>query len=289
VPKSAPRIKPTKKSVPKGPLRSKNIKSPPKDVLLLGAAGRMGLELIKLLNADTRYRLGAAVDTKDIKVFDDQHTAVLASNQKSLNAVAQGAAIVIDFSSPKATMALARSLQFSQDQTVLIGTTGLGAQHFKTLKDAAKKGGHRILVAGNTSLGIATLARLAILAASQLAPAGFDIEIIEAHHKRKQDAPSGTALLLANVITSQLPGYRIQTVRTGKRADHTIGIHAVRGGGIVGEHEVRFISDFEEVSLSHRAFSRSLFAAGALSLIADIDAKVPAGRMMDLSEFLLRH
>ncbi len=258
-----------------------------KDVLLLGAAGRMGLELTKLLATAPTLRLGAAASSDTIKVFDDGHTAVLPSNQKSLNAVTQGAQVIIDFSAPDGTKALAKSLQQSQDKVVLIGTTGLRAAHITALKQAAKKGRHKILVTGNTSLGVATLAKLAAIAASQLAPAGFDIEIIEGHHKRKIDAPSGTALLLAKIITTKLPHYKILTSRTGKRADHTIGIHAVRGGGIVGEHEIRFISDYEEVSLSHRAFNRSLFAAGALTLISTIISEVPAGQVMDFHGLLL--
>ena len=258
-----------------------------KDVLLLGAAGRMGLELTKLLATAPTLRLGAAASSDNIKVFDDGHTAVLPSNQKSLNAVTQGAQVIIDFSAPDGTKALAKSLQQSQDKVVLIGTTGLRAAHITALKQAAKKGRHKILVTGNTSLGVATLAKLAGIAASQLAPAGFDIEIIEGHHKRKIDAPSGTALLLAKIITTKIPHYKILTSRTGKRADHSIGIHAIRGGGIVGEHEIRFISDYEEVSLSHRAFSRSLFAAGALTLISTITSKVPAGQVMDFHDLLL--
>ncbi len=262
-----------------------------KEVLLSGAAGRMGVELQNMLRQSADYRLGAAVDSDCIKVFDNEHTAILRNDQKSLNAVAQCAEIIIDFSSPSGTRALTKALKNVDSNgpghVVLIGTTGLSALDIKSLRDAAKKGQHKILVTGNTSLGVATLAKLANLAAKQLAPAGFDIEIIESHHNRKLDAPSGTALLLANVITNALPNYKIQTSRNGKRSNHTIGIHAVRGGGIVGEHEIRFISDFEEVSLSHRAFDRALFAAGTLNLLRDLDAQLKPGQLMEFSDFLL--
>jgi 4-hydroxy-tetrahydrodipicolinate reductase len=120
-----------------------------------------------------------------------------------------------------------------------------------------------------------------------LAPLGFDIEITETHHRMKADAPSGTALLLADVIHSALPGSTIDFNRTGARKKNSIGVHSVRGGGIFGEHDIRLISDDEELSISHRAFSRALFAKGALSLTLEIEAKVPSGKVMELSEFIL--
>ncbi len=257
-----------------------------KNVLLVGAQGRMGVELSALLGDHPHFQLGAAMDSDDIKIFDQQHTAVLPCNQKSLAAVIQGADVVIDFSSPSGTTDLIKALLTCREKTVLIGTTGLNSTHRNALIRAAKKGGHKILITGNTSLGVATLAKLAGLAARELAPLGFDIEIIESHHKKKIDAPSGTALLLADVIKSKLPHYKILTSRTGRRVDRTIGIHSVRGGGVVGEHEIRLISDHEELTLSHRAFSRSLFASGALNLIAVISSEVPAGRALNLSDWV---
>lgn len=254
--------------------------------LIHGSSGRMGQQLIEALSTDNRLTLAATIDENEIKAFDEKHTAVLKYSPKALAAVIQGADVIIDFSSPKGTLTLAKALESAEGKTVLIGTTGLSKQEMNTIGKAAKKGGHKILMAGNTSLGIATMARLAQLAVKALSPAGFDIEIIETHHRMKIDAPSGTALFLANVIQATEPKLKVIFERKGKRAENTVFIHAIRGGGVVGEHSIRLISDSEEIEISHRAFSRSLFAKGALHLTADIEKRLKPGRAIELSEFI---
>jgi 4-hydroxy-tetrahydrodipicolinate reductase len=257
------------------------------NVLVSGSAGRMGREICSLLTSHPQLVLGASVDRNEIKAHDLKHTAVLKPTQSSLNAVMAGVDVVIDFSTPDGTRNLIKSLSKETGKCVLIGTTGLDKKIKSELQKVARAGDHKILVAGNTSVGVFTLAKLAVSAAKLLAPLGFDIEITETHHRMKADAPSGTALLLADVIQSALPSSVIEFNRRGTRKKNSIGIHSVRGGGVFGEHDIRLISDDEELSIGHRAFSRALFAKGALSIALEIKTKVPNGKAMELSEFIL--
>lgn len=257
-----------------------------KDVLIYGAAGRMGLVLCNLLESHPHLKLGASVDKDEIKAYDQKHVAAFKPSPASLDAVLSGVDIVIDFSTPAATKALLQALMRCKKKNVLIGTTGLEEKVRSELRKVAHAGGHKILVAGNTSIGVFTLAKLAAIAAKSLAPKGFDIEITETHHRMKLDAPSGTAIFLANVIKRELPNSEIEFNRHGQRKKNSIGIQSVRGGGVFGEHEVRLISDDEEVNISHRAFSRTLFARGALNLALEITSKIPVGKALDLSELV---
>jgi 4-hydroxy-tetrahydrodipicolinate reductase len=247
----------------------------------------MGRQLCDLLKNHATLRLGARFDRDEIHALDDRHTAVLKSDQSSLDAIVAASDVIIDFSSPVATKMLVKSLQKSRAKVVLIGTTGLDVSLKLSLDKVAKHGAHKILVAGNTSLGIFTLAQRALETARTLPQAGFDVEITETHHRMKVDAPSGTALLLAEVIKSSMPGSKIVFNRDGARKPNSIGLHSIRGGGVVGEHEVRFIADEEEVCLSHRAFSRALFAKGALSLASAIATRVKAGEALNLSDYII--
>lgn len=255
--------------------------------LIHGASGRMGKQLIDAISGDAHFEIAGVVDEREIQVFDEEHTAVLKNSAKALSAVLQGTDVIIDFSSPKGTAALIKALDAARGKTVLIGTTGLEKKHHAMLLKVANKGQHKVLLAGNTSLGVATMAKLASLATTSLHPAGFDVEIVETHHRMKADAPSGTALLLAKMIQKAHPKLEIVFNRSGKREQNTVGIHAIRGGGVVGEHSIRFISDSEELSISHRAFSRTLFAKGALHLAFEIDKTIAPGQTMELADYLL--
>ena len=254
--------------------------------LIYGSSGRMGIELIEILKNHPRLRLEATVNSNEILAFDEKHTAVLKTNPQALTAVLQGADFIIDFSSPEGTKALTKALSRVDGKTVLVGTTGISDKEKSAIRKVAETNHHKILMAGNTSLGVASLAKLARSAARMLESNDFDIEILETHHRMKVDAPSGTALLLAKVIQSARPELDVIFNRSGKRKPNTIGIHSIRGGGVIGEHTVRFISANEELSFSHNAFSRSLFASGALQLISELDDKVKPGIAMELFEFL---
>jgi 4-hydroxy-tetrahydrodipicolinate reductase len=256
------------------------------DVLIYGSSGRMGLELCALLANHPQLNLYASVDQDHTTIHKRSPQAKIKSGSDSLVHIVEGAKVIIDFSTTTGTANLTKSLMNTTKKIVLVGTTGLTKKNIDALKKAAKLGAHKILIAGNTSIGIFTLAGLAASAARVMAPIGFDIEITETHHRRKVDAPSGTALLLANIVKNEVPGSRIEFNRSGPRRHNTIGIQSVRGGGVFGEHEIRFISDDEELHLGHRAFSRALFAKGALNLISDIKRGVPAGQARDLCELI---
>lgn len=168
---------------------------------------------------------------------------------------------IIDFSSPKANAQLKQSLNScNSPKSVLIGTTGMDSlNHWQNSP-------HKVIFAPNTSIGVATLRTACANVAKTLAPLDFDIEICETHHRHKVDTPSGTALLIAEAI-KEATGKKIVFNRSGERGKDEIGIVALRGGGVKGEHSVRFISELEEVEISHRAFDRKLFAKGALDLL----------------------
>lgn len=185
--------------------------------------------------------------------------------------------VIIDFSSLAGNQKLFKLMSTHTSKTLVIGTTGLAEKTLRQWQELASIKKHRILFAPNTSIGIYLLMQEVGRMAKVLIPAEFDIEIIETHHNRKKDAPSGTALLLARAIQKEFPAYKIINNHSGLRTPKSIGVHAVRGGGVFGEHVVRFISEHEEVTIGHRAFSRALFAHGALNLAEKIHAKKSAG------------
>ena len=180
-----------------------------------------------------------------------------------------GARLAIDFSTPEGNQNFLgqwRDAGGSLDgKAILIATTGLSADQKKNWQEFSEKNGLRTLIAPNTSLGVLTTAQSCRAIARTLRGKHFDIEIIESHHRHKIDSPGGTAKFLAESIASQ-EGLRPVYNRSGKREQDEIGVFAMRGGSVFGEHKVRFMGDFEEISVSHTAFSRHLFADGALVL-----------------------
>ncbi len=250
--------------------------SHPLRIWLHGSTGRMGQALKSAIaNSPDLDLVGASAGKFDApsKLAGTPTTSKLLAD--ALNEAQ--AEIVIDFSGIEGNRTLLEAAKSLEVTTLnvgfVIGTTGLSPSTLDSWNSVT----HKVLIAPNTSLGILKLAKAAQGAAPALYQAGFDIEITETHHNRKKDAPSGTALLLAKAIQTVLPELQIVTNRTGLRSRNELGIHAVRGGGVVGEHEIRFISDTDEVKLSHRAFSRSLFADGALHLGRWLHSK-PSGK-----------
>lgn len=229
-------------------------------VWLQGADGRMGTEIQKAI----------ASGTQGFALADDLNRAD----------------VVIDFSTPDGNAALLKDMTKAKlsGKAVLIGTTGLKPAQISAWEKAAKSHKHRLLVAPNTSLGVLVGLRAALTAALPLAGLGFDVEIVETHHRMKQDAPSGTARFFADNIHKALKGSKVVTDRKGARKAGEIGVHAVRGGGVFGEHEIRIIGDGEELKISHRAFSRQLFATGALVLARWLQKQKPGvHRLTDVS------
>jgi len=210
-----------------------------------------------------RGRMGraitAAIESANDIILDDDHGDVL-----------------VDFSSPD-------GLRSSLDQAIsagipiLVGTTGLTEGHHQLIADAATI--VPVLVAPNTSLGIAVLTDLVERAARVLGPDNWDVEIVEIHHNKKKDAPSGTALHLGKAV-EQGRGFNaeeeIGRCGTGPtRAPGSIGYAAVRGGTVAGDHDVLFLGRDERIVLSHRAESRSIFAAGALAAARFLHGRAP--------------
>ena len=175
---------------------------------------------------------------------------------------------IIDFTSKEGNEKLFQTLEKLQYKniTLVIGSTGISPNQRENWKSYAQQLESRILFAPNTSLGVLMMLKSALLASELGRSAKFDIEIEESHHKHKKDSPSGTSLFLAESLNSAIPESSIAYNRTSSRKDGEIGISATRGGGIFGEHKIRFLGDFEEFTLTHRAYSRELYAKGALSL-----------------------
>ena len=196
---------------------------------------------------------------------------------KVITDVKESADVIIDFSSPKALDSIL-AYATGNNVPVVLCTTGYSEEQLAEINEAAKK--VAILRSANMSLGINTLVKLLKTATEILAGNGYDIEIVERHHNQKKDAPSGTALLLADAINDTANGrYDYVYDRSDRREvrpKDEIGISAVRGGSIVGDHEVIFAGLDEVIEISHRAYSRSVFAKGAVSAAAFLAGK-PAG------------
>ena len=184
--------------------------------------------------------------------------------------------VVIDFASAKAEDALIECC-VEKKLPVVVCTTGLSEEQLQKIREASKE--VAVLKSANMSLGVNTLLKLLQDAAKVLAPAGFDMEIVEKHHKHKVDAPSGTAIAMADSINEALGNeYTYTYDRSGRRQERDpkeIGISAVRGGNIVGEHEVIFAGLDEVIEFKHTAYSKAVFAKGAVSAAKFLKGKGP--------------
>ncbi len=241
-------------------------------IVVTGASGRMGQTLIKLIAESDKARLVGALERPGHAwVGQDAGTAMggqpvgVTVTDDPLPAFAQAQA-VIDFTSPAATVAFSE-LAAQARAVHVIGTTGLTEDDITAIGHAAH---HAVIVrAGNMSLGVNLLTKLTKMVAAALDD-DFDIEVIEAHHHHKVDAPSGTALMLGEAAAAGR-GVTLNDVRdsgrdgiTGARKKGDIGFSAIRGGDIVGEHDVLFAAPGERIVLRHMATDRALFARGAI-------------------------
>lgn len=244
-------------------------------VLIVGAAGRMGRAIRSLLDEWPQATLSAAVD----RAADPAQGITT-----DLHAALQNADVMIDFSSPQQTAAnLAACAEHGV--AALVGTTGLGPEVEAAADAAAQR--VPVLIAANTSLGVTLLIEL-VRAAARALPREFDIEIIEAHHRHKQDAPSGTALALGEAAAAGREQRLAQVtaaprVGVAPRQPGEIGFAVVRGGDIVGEHSVLFAGSGEQITLGHQATDRSIFARGALQAASWLAGKPPGRyKMVDV-------
>ncbi len=239
-------------------------------IIMHGCNGKMGQVITNLLKDDDNASIVAGIDP-----YDDGHNSYPVFS--SIDSCVVKADVIIDFASAKAIDGLLDYCVAEQVPAVIC-TTGLSEEQLAKINETSKKVG--ILKSANMSLGINTFFKLLQDATRILSPAGFDIEIVEKHHNQKLDAPSGTALALADSIKEALSeDYYYKYDRSQERAKRDpkeIGISAVRGGTIVGEHEIIFAGEDEVIEFKHTAYSKAIFAKGAIEAAKFLAGK-PAG------------
>ena len=247
-------------------------------IIMHGCNGHMGQVISGIVEKDPDAEIVAGIDIADqgknsYPVFTD------------IDACQVEADAIIDFSSAKATDKL---LEYSAARQipVVLCSTGLSQEQLAKVEETSRK--VAVLISANMSLGINTLLKLVQDAAKVLAAAGFDMEIVEKHHRLKLDAPSGTALALADSINEAMDNqYHYvydRSQKREKRDDKEIGISAVRGGTIVGEHEIIFAGQDEVIEFKHTAYSKAIFGKGAVEAAKFLAGK-PAGRY-DMSDVI---
>lgn len=239
-------------------------------VVINGCHGRMGKNLIEMIQGMNDMQVTAGIDP-----YNPGGVSLSFPVYPSLGDMKEEADAIIDFSSPEGLPVLLKEAVRRQ-MPIVVATTGLSDE----IQEEVKRAAERIAVfqSANMSLGISLLREL-IKKASAFLGDGYDVEIIEKHHKMKKDAPSGTAFLLADAINEEQAepyDYVYGRRETAKRREsREMGIHAFRGGTIVGEHEVIFAGEDEVVEIAHKAYSRKIFASGAVKAARFLVGKSP--------------
>ena len=236
-------------------------------IIMNGCNGHMGRVITQLVAEDDDATIVAGVDLVAPK---DPGYPVYAAFED----VKEEADVLIDFSTPKILTKLLTEAK-KRSMAVVLCTTGYTKEQIAEINEAAKE--LPVVRSANMSLGVNVLIRLVQEAAKKLATEGFDIEIVEKHHRLKKDAPSGTALAIADAINEVLPSAREyvfdRSGRSEQRPKEEIGISAVRGGTIVGDHDIIFAGTDEVITVSHTAYSKAIFGKGAV-----VAAKFLAGQ-----------
>lgn len=241
----------------------------PVRIAIAGALGRMGHAVAEAVQADPALILAARFDRPD----------AAGEGLVSMDAALAASDVVIDFTAPVASVALAEAAAARGGPALVIGSTGIDEAQLASIAAAAGK--IPIVRSANYSLGLNMLMNLVEQAARALGPQAYDIEIFEAHHRHKVDAPSGTALMLGEAaargrgISLSNAARRTRDGITGARPEGEIGFSVLRGGGIVGEHSVTFAAEDEILTLSHSARDRSLFARGAVAAARWVAGRPP--------------
>ena len=239
-------------------------------VAVAGAGGRMGRALIDAVLADGELTLAAALDVKGSSALGQPVGDTKVTSD--LGAISQ-AEVLIDFTRPEGTLA-----HLEHAKAMVIGTTGFTEEDKGRIAEAAQR--IPIVMAANFAVGVNAAYKLAEVAARILGDA-YDVEIVEAHHRHKVDAPSGTALHLGEVVAQALGRDLEKNAVFGRKGDlgerkaKQIGFHAIRGGDIVGEHTVIFAGTGERVEVTVRSQSRTTYAQGALRAVKFLQGKAP--------------
>lgn len=247
-------------------------------ILLCGCFGKMGRVVGQLVEARPDCVIAAGVDLMS-------NRSMAFPTYTNIDEVQEEIDVIVDFSHPSLLTPILSYAACRGGIPVVLCTTGYSAEQVEALKTAAQT--QPVFYSRNMSLGINLLVELSKKAAKVLG-SQFDIEIIEKHHNQKIDAPSGTALMLADAISGVIEGETQYTydrhAQRKKREKNEIGLHAVRGGTIVGEHEVIFAGTHEVITLSHSAQSKELFAAGAVNAAVYMCGKAPG--LYDMSDMI---
>ncbi len=257
-----------------------NVMTKPIKVVIAGCSGRMGHVLLECVFADANLVLSGALDRadnpqlgRDAGEQQGKISGVIVTD--NIQVALKGADVLVDFTRPEASMLYLSACQTANVQ-MIIGTTGFSIEQKLAIEAAAKN--IAIVFAPNMSVGVTLLINL-VQSAAKILNEGYDIEIIESHHRHKVDAPSGTALRLGEAAATVL-GRNLEECAvygregvTGERDPTTIGFATVRGGDVVGDHTVLFAGIGERVELTHKASSRATFALGALRAVKFLNDK----------------
>jgi len=252
-------------------------------IVVAGAAGRMGTNLVRLIAESADLALAGALERAGHPRLGEDAGAIAGVKRLGVPIVdalrhCPDADVLIDFTTPEASLALAEEAS-ARGMRLVVGTTGFTAAQKARLEALARPVG--AVIAANFSLGVNLCLALVEQAAKAL-DAGYDVEIVEAHHRHKADAPSGTALALGEAAASgrgvalEASAIRSRDGMIGARPRGAIGFAVVRGGGVVGEHRVQFLGAHEIVEIRHEALDRVVFAAGAVHAARWLAAQ-PAG------------
>jgi 4-hydroxy-tetrahydrodipicolinate reductase len=242
----------------------------PTRVAISGATGRMGQALVALIRADPDFSVTGGIDQEARNGADaEQYGFPAIVTAASAARMLADTDLVIDFSAPDGLRnLLQQNTAALPGKAIVIGTTGLNDAAHALIRSTAQKAS--VIQSANYSVGVNLMLGVVAAAARVLPPDRFDVEIIEAHHRHKADAPSGTALLLGRTV-ADARGKALEDTRrdgrsgqTGERPTGEIAFHALRGGEVVGEHRVLFLGAHERFEIAHAAADRGLFAEGAL-------------------------
>lgn len=256
------------------------------DVVITGGKGRMGATLIRLAQSDPAFRLAGVLERPGWLGGLESLGCAVGDDLASLLAKCPGA-VIIDFTSPENSVKVAE-IAAASGNPVVVGTTGLTPEQTAALETCAAR--LPIFWAPNMSVGINVLQRVLPELVRMLGPA-YDLEIMEIHHNKKADAPSGTALKLGQCL-AEARGALYDTVKRhgrdgviGPRQAGEIGVAALRGGDVVGDHTVYFLGPGERIEVTHRAHTRDTFAQGALRAAAWLSGQQP-GRLYAMADML---
>ncbi|NCD26163.1 MAG: 4-hydroxy-tetrahydrodipicolinate reductase [Deltaproteobacteria bacterium] len=255
-------------------------------VIIMGAKGRMGSTLAAMAMESEKFTLAGVVERAERAAGLELLGCPVANTLAELVPACPGA-VVIDFTAPEVSLASARTVAATGNPLV-IGTTGLSAAQIAELETLAAK--TPIFWSPNMSIGVNALVRI-LPALERILGEAYDMEITEIHHHHKKDAPSGTAVKLAQVL-AQSRGWNLDEVGNygrqgivGARPEKELGVHAVRGGDVVGDHTVYFFGPGERIEVTHRAHSRENFARGALRAATWLASQKP-GRLYTMSQLM---